>query len=682
LLAANGDEDALGVYAIAAASDGSGDVYVGGRFSAYSGAPVNNVARLNADGTLDAAFAPGPAFGAALAFVVRKIVPAADNSGDIYVLRNLIGVTGETSQLFRLNADGSPDAGFATGTGFGTQPAYDVIPAGDGSGDLMVVGNFAVYNGTAVSRAVRLNADGTIDAAFAAPVISQAIRSIAPAGDASGDMYIGGDFQNVGGQVRFRVARLNANGTLDPDFAMLFGFDARVERIATGANGTVWAGGWFTLYDGAAAGGIACLGPTGQLTSTAGFSSRVYHVAPAGDGSGDVHVGGTFGSFNGAAANGLCRLNADATMDVAFQTGGALDMVPYFPAALNGVEALRPAVDGSGDVYVGGDFFAHSGASKNGLVRLNANGTRDDAFNVGTGVGNVVGPVVQSIHVAPDGDVYVGGAFVQYNGVTTNGLVRLNPNGTPDAAFTTPNAPLDVRAIIPVGPGTPDLYVGAQTGVFRMTPGGAVSPAFAPVVFSAEAIAVATDGSNDLWIGGSVGLLRANADGSIDNAFLATDAFVAAPSSLDRLVMAILPAGDGSGDMYVAGRFAQYYAVPVNPLIRLNADGSLDPGFTAAAFQQAGDPVVVRDLAPGGGGDIYAAGQFSGYGGAPSNRLVRLNADGALDAAFNVGAGFSGPVHVLAAAPGGDLYVGGTFWHYNNTTAIGVIRLNDTGGVD
>ena len=54
---------------------------------------------------------------------------------------------------------------------------------------------------------------------------------------------------------------------------------------------------------------------------TPAFNSTVLSIALAGDGSGDVYVGGDFTSYNGIAVTALVRLNADGTVDLAFATG-------------------------------------------------------------------------------------------------------------------------------------------------------------------------------------------------------------------------------------------------------------------------------------------------------------------------------------------------------------------------
>jgi hypothetical protein len=64
--------------------------------------------------------------------------------------------------MIRLNADGTPDAGFIVGAGFDSH-VEPIAPATDGSGDIYVGGDFSVYDGIQVDRAVALNSDGSLD---------------------------------------------------------------------------------------------------------------------------------------------------------------------------------------------------------------------------------------------------------------------------------------------------------------------------------------------------------------------------------------------------------------------------------------------------------------------------------------------------------------------------------------
>ena len=271
------------------------------------------------------------------------------------------------------------------GTLFTQAPAFNgtvlsISPAGDGSGRLYVGGDFTTYNGTEVTRVDRLNPDGTVDTAFATGFgFNDSVRSIAPAGDGSGNVYVGGDFTNYNGTGVTRLVRLHANGTVDPVFV-------------TGV----------------------------------GFNDSVRSIAPAGDGSGNVYVGGDFTSYNGTPAIGLVRLHANGTVDLTFVTGAG-----FTGAGLNtGVRSIAPAGDGSGNVYVGGAFTSYNGTVANDLVRLHANGTGDPVFATGTGFNETV----FSIAPARDGsgNLYVGGQFTTYQSLTIGRIARIKSNGSVD----------------------------------------------------------------------------------------------------------------------------------------------------------------------------------------------------------------------------------------------------------
>ncbi len=166
-----------------------------------------------------------------------------------------------------------------------------------------------------------------------------------------------------------------------------------------------------------------------------------------------------------------------------------------------------------------------------------------------------------------------------------------------------------------------------------------------------------------------------NSDGTADAAF-------AVGTGFNGDVTTLALATDGSGDLYVGGQFTAYNGTSSNCIIRLNSDGTVDPAFAnGTGFNGT---VRALALATDGSGDLYVGGNFSTYNGTGSNGTVRLNSDGTVDAGFAVGTGFDSTVNVLV--PGtdgsGDIYVGGNFLSYSNTTAGCVIALNSDGSVD
>jgi hypothetical protein len=372
--------------------------------------------------------------------------------------------------LLALACDGGND----TSNGASNQPpAFDntvwfIAVAVGGTGDAYVGGDFSTYNGAQTIRIVRLNSNGTIDPAFATGSgFNGSVRSIAPAGNQGGVIYAGGDFTAYNGIQVSRIVRLNANGVFDPVFATGTGFDNTVHSIALAGDGSgdVYVGGAFTNYNGVIA-NILRLNADGTVdpnfATGAGFNNTVFAVIPVGDGSGDVYVGGAFTFYNGLSANHLVRLKANGTVDPGFVVGTGFDGT---------VETIAAAGDGTGDVYVGGAFTTYNGTVANGLARLNSNGAMDLTFATGTGVDGTV------FSVAPAGggsdDLYVGGAFSSYNGTLANNLVRVNSNGSVDQSFATGTGFNNtVFRVVPAGDGTGDVYAGGQFTQYQSTPVG------------------------------------------------------------------------------------------------------------------------------------------------------------------------------------------------------------------
>jgi uncharacterized delta-60 repeat protein len=155
-----------------------------------------------------------------------------------------------------------------------------------------------------------------------------------------------------------------------------------------------------------------------------GYESNIYAEAIQPDGK--ILVGGTFTQVNGIARNYLVRLNSNGTEDTAFCT----NLGTGFNSDVTAI-----AVQSDGKILVGGFFTTLNGTTRNYLVRLESNGTVDTSFytNLGTGFNGTV----QTITVQTDGKILVGGAFSSLNGTARNGLVRLESNGTVDTAFYT-----------------------------------------------------------------------------------------------------------------------------------------------------------------------------------------------------------------------------------------------------
>jgi len=151
-------------YTYMSAVQSDGKILVGGDFTSYSGVTANRIIRLNSNGTIDNTFNIGTGFNDHVFNIDIQ------STGKIIVSGDFTSYSGVTSnKIIRLNTDGSIDNTFNIGTGFG-----DTEEENDGNsqvlnvnfqtnGQILVAGNFTLYNGSAVKNIVRLNSDGTLD---------------------------------------------------------------------------------------------------------------------------------------------------------------------------------------------------------------------------------------------------------------------------------------------------------------------------------------------------------------------------------------------------------------------------------------------------------------------------------------------------------------------------------------
>jgi uncharacterized delta-60 repeat protein len=710
------------VYVMATQPDGK--ILVAGQFATFNpsiggGGTRNNIARLHPDGSLDQAFNPN------VNGVIRALLLQPDGriviGGDFTAVQPN-GATAATTRnrVARLNADGTVDAAFNPNIAGGTVPQVNAL-ALQPNGKIVVGGRFTTVQpgatGTAVTRnhVARFNADGSLDTAYN-PNPNSLVLALAsqlsptdfsntgatpasgtPSGD--GKIIIAGGFTSLlpggtstsqpvgtaGATVRNRIARLNANGTVDSDFDP--NANNAVATLAIQRDGKILLGGSFTTLQpigndvSATRNRIARLNANGTLDSEfyPNVGGSVLSVALAPDGG--VMVGGYFTSVWGrgtvtTSRSYVARINPDGSFDPAFNAGANFAVAAF---------AFQP----DGKIVLGGYFTAlqsrglATAVSRNRLARVNSDGTVDTAFTLDAG-GRPLVSVAQ-----PDGKLLIGGSFTSVGGLTRPYLARLNANGTVDSAFT-PAAPngrvlaiarqTDGKLIIA---GTFTIVGTTERNyVARLNVDGSLDTAYNPNS-NGQIGAVALQADDKLLVGGNFTtftpngattstvrtyLARLNADGTVDT-------FDPGPSST---VSAIVVQGDGK--ILVGGAFSAFTpssgssSTSQSFIARLNADGTVDTTFTPLVNARATSLVLQSD------GKIVVAGQFtlfqppgdttttSTVDGVTTtvstaisrNRLLRLNANGTIDSAYNPGA-INGTVIALALQADGRVIAGGSF---------------------
>jgi len=279
--------------------------------------------------------------------------------------------------------------------------------------------------GTSAIYAVSGDVDLTFDAGAIANSHSSFITVSAVVAQPDGKILIGGTFTSVGGSLHDSIARLNSDGSVDSSFTtpvMTSSSFGSVTSLALQADGKILVGGHFLI--GTDVKNTVRLNSNGTLdgtfntTETGGPFVSVLVIQP----DGKILVGGQIGNYDGISGRGIVRLNSNGTLDTALGLNSNLQ---------NTVSTI--ALQSDGKIIVGGNVFViGSSPQQNNIARLNANGTLDGTFAIGSGADNNV----QGVAVQSDGKILVGGSFANFNGTTKNQIVRTDPDGTFDPSFT------------------------------------------------------------------------------------------------------------------------------------------------------------------------------------------------------------------------------------------------------
>ena len=234
---------------------------------------------------------------------------------------------------------------------------------------------------------------------------------------ASGKYYVGGPFSSYNSLVGNGFTRINANGTKDLTFNNAWLPSGVANDIVENTDGSILVGGFFpgNIH-------VRKVSTTGAQIVT-GFTALVYNgnvFALALQSDGKIIVGGAFTTVAGQTRNRIHRRLTDGLNDDVFSTN--------IGTGFNGlVRDILVLADDS--MLVGGDFTSFNGVSVGRIAKLNADGTLNTAFNTNAGTG--FNNIVYSITYHSLTDSYIAtGAFTTYDGNAHATVIRINADGT------------------------------------------------------------------------------------------------------------------------------------------------------------------------------------------------------------------------------------------------------------
>ncbi|MBI5775036.1 MAG: immunoglobulin domain-containing protein [Verrucomicrobia bacterium] len=707
---------------------------------------LGKLVRFNANGTLDAVLNNNITFGG------NALALAARDDGKIF----LGGVISQVNGLGRtnfavFNADGSLDTTFIRGSSFNSY-IYDFAFQPDQK--VLVAGIYTNYAGTVRHYITRLNADGSLDTGFRPvtdPNPGSGVFKIAVQDD--GKIVMAGSFVTVNRESRNYLARLNADGSLDPDFRTGTGPNsANFFALALQFNGRVTVAGNFGFWNGVAKNGLVQLRGTpvnlaitrppltqyadagSSLTLSVGVyttSSETYQWRKNG-----TNIPGATsatlalsslqttdsGAYSVVVSNASTNMTSTAGVLTVLTVPLVLSQEGSATVSVGATNTLKATVVGAGAI---GYQWQRNGVNISGatnvtltlantsladagiyvLVATNAYGAAesqplalsvtyqpgrpDPTFAFGTGFNQAV----NAMATQPDGKLLVSGYFTSYNGTTVPYFVRLNTDGTLDGSFNVTSAapinfgsagPIQYIALAPDG----QIYVAgtftniagvARTNLARFDTNGVFDPGFVPpatAVGSIYNLGVQSGGKliivgNFTTISGSprAYIARLNANGSLDTGWV--------PATLNSIAVALAVQPDDK--LVIGGSFTSVGGVSSNwRIARLNADGTRDTNYVNVNLLQDVSRIVLQP-----DGKILAAGAFSAAGGFNHQFFNRFLTNGAIDPPFSTnGIGANQIVADIAPAAGGKVLIRGSFTSVNGIARPGLARINNDGSVD
>lgn len=454
--------------------DASNNIYVMGNITQAKGVTSRYLVKYSATGVFNTAF------NTAMVSLNMDYYPRtlAFDGTYLYLSGSINTVTGGIAKrLLRVNTNGVWDSAFnvATGTNdtFATFSPYAEDITFDSQGNIIIVGDFNFFNGKSANNQVKLNPSGqTISNISSGAELNGIINQIAQ--DSQGNFYVVGNFNcygaspcstsngigiDLGGIIKF-----NPDMSMNIEFLKNIGTSANssVYTIALDSNDNIYIGGVFSQIGSVAnnARGLAKLSPAGvfntsfsnamdvtpgtKSATTSGFSGGNVNSIVI-DASNNLYVGGSFtqykNTFNNAKS--LAKLSSSGVLDTSFSN--AMDVAPPTKSAttsgFNGaINTLT--LDGQGNLYAGGAFTSYKGVSNSAryLAKLSTTGVLDSTFQTNYGNSSTTAGLnntVRAIAIHSLGDVFVGGDFTNYNGVTAGAMriAKFSSSGVIDSSF-------------------------------------------------------------------------------------------------------------------------------------------------------------------------------------------------------------------------------------------------------
>lgn len=346
------------------------------------------------------------------------------------------------------------------------------------NGSIVLAGTFGFLGRVHRTRYARLTPTYALDESYAVPcTILGTLATVAVNDDRS--IVVGGYMVAIGATTTGPVVTMDSNGVLLPvqDRFPLSEFDlGSVQMRVQGLDGAgrIYAVAQHknNLSD---HGTLVRLQPDGSVDTQylvpSGLELAVEFVLPLADGR--AYVAGYFTRVGDVQQKYLARLLADGSLDTTFRLGAGIGTDVNNPLPGGAVSPVRSmALGPDSTIFIAGRIESYDGADVTHIVRLRADGSRDEIFSPSLRLEGSMQTDINYIVMIPDGSVVLAGTFSQVNDVVTSNVIRLSPTGALDRDFAPDVSVVQMMNDV-LADDAGNLYV-AGTGILRVAPDGTV----------------------------------------------------------------------------------------------------------------------------------------------------------------------------------------------------------------
>lgn len=291
--------------------------------------------------------------------------------------------------------------------------------------------------------------------------------------------------------------------------------------------------------------------------------------------------------------------------------------------------------------------------------------------------------VIRSAAILSNNQILIAGNFTTFNGRSYNRVALLNPDASYNPTFVPGAGPdKEVTQALPLPDGK-FLIAGtfekvgdtSRRGVARLSANGSLDQSFDPGTgANGPVLKMWLQSDGKIILAGHFTkfneqprnyLVRLLADGSVDPIFNAT-------GGPNDPVLSLWQLADGR--LWIGGKFTHVNDRESPFLALLDANGKL--------LEASGTDGPVSAIMVLPDNSIIVGGKFDHLLGVERKNLGRLKTPGTVDASFKPGNGFDGPVTSLVPLPDGKLLVGGEFNRVDGQIRRGLARLKHNGELD